>query len=84
MDDRLGQRVGDDLVEELPVVDVADHRVDVAAGDLAPCLDPLGERGDRGQGVGGVLVVPAAREKLSTMKTSCPRAEKRMAVGQPR
>ena len=76
VDDRLGQHVGDDLVEELAVVDVADHRLDVAPRDLPPGLDPLAERGDRGQRVRRVLVVPAtAGEVVDDEHLVAPRGE---------
>ena len=37
---------------------------DLAAGDLAPGVDPLGERADRRQRVGRLLVVPAAAREV--------------------
>ena len=60
MDDRLGAGLGDDLVEEVAVLDGADVAADLLAGDLAPGVDPLVEVADRGQRVGAVLPVPAA------------------------
>jgi hypothetical protein len=58
--DRVGQHLGHDAVEELALFDVADEGVDLAAGDLMPRVDAVGEARDRGQGVGSVLVMPPA------------------------
>src|SRR3954468_812465 len=60
VDDRLGRRLGDDLVEEVAVLDGADVAADLLAGDLVPGGDPLVEAPDRGQRVGAVFGVPAA------------------------
>jgi hypothetical protein len=52
VDDRLGQRLGDHAVEEAEVLDRPDERPDLVARHLAPRLDAVGERPDRGQRVG--------------------------------
>jgi hypothetical protein len=60
MDDHLGLGLGDDLVEEVAVLDGADVAADLLAGDLAPGGNPLVEIPDRGQRGGAVFGVPAA------------------------
>src|SRR3954452_22229599 len=60
VDDRLGHRLGDDLVEEVAVLDGADVAADLLARDLAPGGDPLVEPPDRGQRGGAVFGVPTA------------------------
>jgi len=41
--DALGQELGDRVVEELRVLEVADVDRQLAAGDLAPRLDAIGQ-----------------------------------------
>ena len=84
VDHGLGPGLDDHLLEEGRVLDRPDVGADLAAGDLVPGLDPLVELR-----IGVSESVPwrscqRRREKLSTTETSWPRAEKRIAVGQPR
>src|SRR5215213_6426809 len=60
VDDHLGLGLGDDLFEEVAVLDGADVAADLLAGDLAPGGDPLVELPDGGQRGGAVFGVPAA------------------------
>ena len=84
MDDRLGQGLGDHRVEELAVLDRADEGRDLVAGDLAHAsIRSASERIGVRESV-DCSMCQRRREKLSTIETSWPRAEKRIAVGQPR
>jgi hypothetical protein len=49
VDDDLRQELPDDAVEELAVLDVAHVGGDLAAGELTPGIDPLGQGADRGE-----------------------------------
>ena len=55
MDDRLGLEPAHDPLHDVPVREVAVGRTDLLAGPLAPRGDPLGQRCDRGEGVGARL-----------------------------
>ena len=51
VDDRLRTGVGEDAVEELRVLDGADEGTDLVPRHVAPGVDAIVERGDRGQRV---------------------------------
>ena len=58
MNDRLRLKLGQSLIQESIVGDVANVEVNVLAGQVFPPLDALLDRGDGGQGVNLQLLIP--------------------------
>ena len=85
VDDRLRTDVGEHPVEELGVLDRADEGADLVA--RRPRARPRSGRSSDAIGVSepvGVLDMPAATGEVVDDRDLVPRAEKRIAVGQPR
>jgi hypothetical protein len=76
VDDRLRPELAHHIGDERVLGDVADVLLDGLARHLFPGVDPLVERGDRGQRVGARLLVPAAPGEVVDHRDLVPLAGK--------